>query len=67
MSELPRLLHVDIELEIGSDPIQGRLGLGPRSGREFCGWIELAAALEALRSAPAAAPAPGDYASADGS
>ena len=33
---------------MGSDPIRGRLGLSPRTLREFQGWIELAAALEAL-------------------
>ena len=48
VSEVPRHLHVDLEFEVGSDPIRGRLGLSPRTLREFQGWIELAAALEAL-------------------
>jgi hypothetical protein len=48
VSEIPRHLHVDLEFEVGSDPIRGRLGLSPRTLRNFQGWIELAAALEAL-------------------
>ena len=67
MTDVQPLLHVDIELQIGSDPITGWVGLGTHGGREFRGWIELAAALEAIRSAPIAAAATGDYASADGS
>jgi hypothetical protein len=41
-------VHVDLEFEVGSDPIRGRLGPDPQTLREFQGWIELAAALEAL-------------------
>jgi hypothetical protein len=48
----PRHLHVEIDLELDTDPIRGRLGLTPGSPREFYGWIELAAALEALRKPP---------------
>ena len=52
MSEPPQHLHVDLEFEVGSDPIRGRLGSNPLLTREFQGWIELAAALDALITAP---------------
>ena len=48
MSDAPRLLHVDLEFEVGSEPIRGRLGPNSLTTREFQGWIELAAALDAL-------------------
>ncbi len=53
MSEIPDHMHVDLEFEVGSDPIRGRLGLSPRTLRDFQGWIELAAALEELMTTPA--------------
>jgi hypothetical protein len=52
VSEAPQHLHVDLEFDVGSDPIQGRLGATALATREFRGWIELAAALEAMFSAP---------------
>jgi hypothetical protein len=52
VNEVPRHLHVDLEFEVGSDPIRGRLGLSPRTLRDFQGWIELAAGLEALMNPP---------------
>ena len=48
MSEPPQHLHVDLEFEVGSDPIRGRIGSHAPPTREFQGWIELAAALEEL-------------------
>ena len=51
VEEGPRHLHVDLEFEVGSDPIRGRLGPSPEALREFQGWIELAAALEAMLGA----------------
>jgi hypothetical protein len=44
----PQLVHVDLEFVVGSDPIRGRIGSRAPLTREFQGWIELAAALEAL-------------------
>jgi hypothetical protein len=41
-------MRIELDLEVGSDPIRGRLGHDPDTPREFYGWIELAAALEAL-------------------
>jgi len=51
VEELPRHLHVDLEFELGSDPIRGRLGPNAAALRDFQGWIELAAGLEALMRA----------------
>jgi hypothetical protein len=50
MSELPQAVHFDLVLEIGAEPIRGRVGREPLPLREFSGWIELAAALEAART-----------------
>ncbi len=44
----PDHMRIELDLEVGSDPIRGRLGHDPDTPREFYGWIELAAALEAL-------------------
>ena len=41
-------MRIELDLELGSDPIRGTLGHEPDTPREFYGWIELAAALEAL-------------------
>ena len=49
----PRHLHVDLEFEVGSDPIRGRVAAHLKASRDFQGWIELAAALESVMSAPA--------------
>ena len=67
MNEVPQRLHVDIELEIGSDPIRGRLGVDSGCGREFRRWIELAAAIESVRNGRMVGASTGDYASADAS
>ena len=52
MSEAPRHLHVDLEFEVGSEPISGTLSTHPLLTREFRGWIEFAAVLDALITAP---------------
>lgn len=41
-------MRIELDLELGSDPIRGRLGQDPDTPREFHGWIEFAAAIEAL-------------------
>jgi hypothetical protein len=58
VSTAPHHLHVELDLELGVDPIRGTLGLSPDTPREFYGWIELAAALESLRHPLPAAPVP---------
>jgi len=50
MSDAPQPVHFDLVLEIGAEPIRGRVGREPQRLREFSGWIELAAALEAART-----------------
>jgi hypothetical protein len=40
-----------VELECGSDPIRGTIGAADGPTVAFTGWIELAAALEAVHSA----------------
>jgi hypothetical protein len=52
MASRPEHVHIDVDLEIGADPIRGLVRHGTLSTREFQGWIELAAALEAARSVP---------------
>ena len=55
-----------LELEPGSEPIKGSLAREHGERREFQGWMELAAALEALseegapRQDAVAPPSPGD-------
>ncbi len=53
VSEPPHHMRIELDLEVGSEPIRGRLGLDPEMPREFYGWIELAAALEALMAGSA--------------
>ena len=48
VSEPPNHMRIELDLEVGSEPIRGRLGHDPEMPREFYGWIEFAAALEAL-------------------
>jgi hypothetical protein len=50
MTEVPQPVHFDLMLEIGAEPIRGCVGREPQRLREFTGWIELAAALEAART-----------------
>jgi hypothetical protein len=50
MNELTPAVHFDLVLDIGAEPIRGRVGREPQPLREFSGWIELAAALEAART-----------------
>ncbi|MGA2471816.1 MAG: hypothetical protein ABSG64_14140 [Solirubrobacteraceae bacterium] len=43
--------HVSLSIDLGSDPIHGSLHVGQEPPKPFCGWLELAAAIEALRAA----------------
>ena len=49
------LLHLRLDLDPRSDPIEGALTVGAGPPEPFVGWIELAAALERLRSEAAGA------------
>ncbi len=45
--------HLELSIEVGSDPITGVVSNGSYSSRPFSGWIELVGAIEAARSAGA--------------
>lgn len=40
---------MQLSVEIGSDPISGSLSVDDGAPQQFCGWIELVAAIESLR------------------
>jgi hypothetical protein len=44
-----RARHVKLAVDVGSDPITGSLAVGAAEPRDFSGWIELVAAIEAVR------------------
>jgi hypothetical protein len=41
--------RVQLSIDVDSDPITGSLGEGDAEPRGFCGWIELAEAIEHVR------------------
>ncbi len=41
--------HVKLAIDVGSDPITGSVAVGAGAPTSFCGWIELASAIEAVR------------------
>jgi hypothetical protein len=43
--------HLELSIEVGSDPIAGSVTNGSYRSRPFSGWIELVGAIEAARSA----------------
>jgi hypothetical protein len=42
--------HLELAIEVDSDPIRGSVSNGSRQAQPFNGWIELVAAIEAARS-----------------
>jgi hypothetical protein len=42
--------HLELAIDIGSDPISGSVTNGAQRSQPFIGWIELTAAIEAARS-----------------
>lgn len=44
-----RATHLKLAVDVGSDPITGSLMVGSDDPRNFCGWIELVAEIEAAR------------------
>ena len=42
--------HLELAIEVDSDPISGSVGNGAHRSQPFSGWIELVAAIEAVRS-----------------
>jgi hypothetical protein len=43
------IAHVQLDIERGSDPIQGRIAEPGGQGRSFSGWIELVQEIEDAR------------------
>lgn len=46
-----RATQVQLSIEVDSEPISGSLSVGAGAPQQFCGWIELVAALESVRGA----------------
>jgi hypothetical protein len=42
--------HLELAIEVDSEPISGSVSNGSRHSEPFNGWIELVAAIEAARS-----------------
>jgi hypothetical protein len=42
--------HLELAIEVDSDPISGSVSNGNRHSQPFHGWIELVSAIEAARS-----------------
>jgi hypothetical protein len=42
--------HLELAIELDSDPISGSLSNGAHGAQPFVGWIELTEAIEAARS-----------------
>jgi hypothetical protein len=42
--------HLELAIDIDSDPISGSVSNGSKESEPFTGWIELVAAIEAARS-----------------
>ena len=42
--------HLELAIEVDSDPISGSVSNGNRQSQPFIGWIELVSAIEAARS-----------------
>jgi hypothetical protein len=44
-----RATILKLAVDVGSDPITGSVAVGAANPTSFCGWIELVAAIEAVR------------------
>lgn len=51
-----RSAHLCLSIEVDSDPISGSVAVAAGVPQEFCGWIELVAAIEAARHDDATLP-----------
>lgn len=52
--------HLELTIDVDSDPISGSVSGGARGRRRFTGWIELVAAIELARSSGTPASGPGE-------
>jgi hypothetical protein len=46
---IERATQLKLAVDVGSDPITGSVAVGEGAPTSFCGWIELVAAIEAVR------------------
>jgi hypothetical protein len=46
---IERAKQLKLAVDVGSDPITGLVAIGEGAATSFCGWIELVAAIEAVR------------------
>lgn len=44
--------HLELSIDVGSEPIRGIVVVEAGAPRPFCGWMELTAAIEAVRDQP---------------
>jgi hypothetical protein len=44
-----RSAHVELSIDVGSEPISGLVVVGANQPQSFSGWMELVAAIEAVR------------------
>ena len=44
-----RATHLELAVDVGSDPITGSVAVGGGLPVDFCGWIELVSAIESVR------------------
>lgn len=44
-----QVAYLELSIDVGSDPIQGSVLVESGAPRAFCGWMELTAAIEAVR------------------
>ncbi len=51
--------HLELAIDIDSDPITGSFSDAAQRSQSFTGWIELVAAIEAVRSSEDAVVGPG--------
>jgi hypothetical protein len=52
------IAEITLAINVGSDPIEGSFTASKDGPRPFYGWVELTAAIEAVRGVPAPAPHP---------
>jgi hypothetical protein len=54
MYAMPDRIHVDLELEPGSEPIAGELAVADDQPVAFVGWMQLTRLLDRIAGSPAA-------------
>lgn len=47
-----RQLHIDLDLRLDGDEVEGRAAVAGAPPRDFSGWVGLLAALDALTATP---------------